>query len=910
MEHKKLNRLIALSVFAASLAVYIKTLSPTVVFWDVGEFCASAFSLQVPHPPGAPLFLLIARISSMIPIIHDIAVRIHILSALGAAITCGLLYLIIVDLMVMWRRIPTTIFECIAVYGSAIIGALSLAFSSTFWFNAVEAEVYGLSMTFVGLIILLGLRWYERADKDSGDRYILLIAYIVGLSVGVHLLAVLTLFPVMLLWYFRYNKFEWKSFIKFGIGALIVFGIIYPGVVTVLPSLLDGEVAGTKSEIITIIPLALILGAIYGIYYSIREKNRLLNVALLSFLLIVLGYSTYTMVYIRANAHPPMNENDPSTLGRLVSYLNREQYGSAPIFNRRWDIDPEKKRYHQNYTSDLDYMWRYQIKKMYLRYFGWNYIGTEGDFEDAGVDWKKFYMIPFLLGLLGAYYQWRKQPHIAFSMIVMFILMGVVLALYQNQQEPQPRERDYFYVGSFFVFSLWIAYGVLAVIDFIKKKVVVEQTAHAASSVVLALAFIFVPVKMLITNYHQANRTGNYVPWDYSYNMLQSCERDAILITNGDNDTFPLWYLQDVEGVRRDIRIVNLSLANTPWYIKQLKYETPYGAKKVPISTPDVEIENIQPIQFETRWMEMPVSPGIIQQYNVERINGALLLDTSVINSGVIRFLMPNTMQFGNIKAIRAQDIMVYDIIRSCNWQRPIYFAMTVANEGKIGLHEYTQMTGLTFKLIPFKTQSYWANVNEPVLRKNLFTDVKQFSKEPQNGFLWRGFQDSTVYYDEDTRRLLTSNYRNMFISYTLYCANVKNRPQEVPAILNRMEQVIPRRSVPMDYRVKFDIASFYNLSGDKEHSREFTQEIIQELKQVIDKPVTEQLSQYNPFILLYYCYEQLDMYQEVEDLLPLIKSAYSTQKEIDQIIAQLRAQIQAKRAAIPNALQPQGKAK
>jgi hypothetical protein len=898
MEHKKLNRLIALVVFLVPLAVYIKTLSPTVVFWDVGEFCAAAFSLQVPHPPGAPLFLLLARISSMIPLISDIAVRMHILSALGAAITCGLLYLIIVDLIVMWRGIPSAFFERIAVYGSAIIGALSLAFTSTFWFNAVEAEVYGLTMTFVGLIILLGLRWYKRADKDSGDRYILLIAYIVGLSVGVHLLAVLALFPVMLLWYFRYNKLEWKSFIKFGIGALITFFIIYPGVVTVLPSLLDGEFGGTKSDIITFIPITLLLGAIYGVYYSIREKKRVLNVALLSFLFIVLGYSTYTMVYIRANAHPPMNENDPSTLGRLVSYLNREQYGSAPIINRRWDSDAQKKHFHQNYSSDLDYMWRYQIQHMYLRYLGWNYIGSEGDFKDAGVNWKQFYMIPFLLGLLGAYYQWRKQPYIAFTMIVTFIIMGVVLALYQNQQEPQPRERDYFYVGSFFVFSLWIAYGILALIDLVKLKITAQPTAQIIGYGVLAFALIFVPLKMFVSNYHQANRAGNYVAWDYSYNMLQSCEKDAILITNADNDTFPLWYLQDVEGVRRDIRIVNLSLVNTPWYIKQLKNETPYGAKTVPISISDAEIENIHAMRFEPRWIELPVGPDVIQKYTKEGNYSTLLLDTSLTKSGVIRFLMPNTLQFGNVKAIRAQDIMVYDIIMTNNWQRPIYFAMTVSDDGKIGLREYSQLTGLAFKLVPFKSQNSWSNLNEPVLRQNIFTDIKQFSKEPQYGFRWRGFQDSTTYYDEDTRRLITSNYRNLFISYALYCTHIKNQPQEASAVLDRMEQVISQRSLPMDYHIKFDLASFYNTAGKKEHYRQLLNEVIQELKQVISNPVTEQLSQYNPYVLLFYSYDGLEMYKEAEDVLKLIKTAYPNERGIDQILEQLRAQIQMKQAS------------
>jgi hypothetical protein len=604
------------------------------------------------------------------------------------------------------------------------------------------------------------------------------------------------------------------------------------------------------------------------------------------------------MVYIRANAHPPMNENDPSTMKRLVSYLNREQYGDAPIFNRRWDTEPDKRRSHQNYSSDLDYMWRYQIKHMYLRYLGWNYIGSEGDFRNAGVDWRRFYMIPFILGLIGAYYQWRKQPFIAFSMIVTFIIMGVVLALYQNQQEPQPRERDYFYAGSFFVFSLWIAYGVIAFIDFIRSKISAPQIAQAASYGTLILAFIFVPVNMLKTNYRQADRSGNYVAWDYSYNMLQSCEQDAILITNGDNDTFPLWYLQDVEGIRRDIRIVNLSLLNTPWYIKQLKHETPYGAKKVPISIADVDIENIRPIPFEPNWIELPVNPDIIKQFRTEGNRTTPLLDTSVLNSGVIRFIMPSTIQSGNTKGIRAQDIMVYNIIHTSNWQRPIYFAMTMPDNGKIGLQEYMQLTGLAFKLVPWKSQYYWSNINEPVIQQNLFTDIKQPSKDLQYGFRWRGFHDSTTYYDEDTRNLISSNYRNTFLSYVLFCANIKKQPQEASGILDRMEEVIPRRSIVMDYRIKYNVAEFYYSVGNRDRFKEYAYEVITEAKKLIEKPVTEPLSQYNPFIILYFCYEGLEMYKESEELLPLIKSTYSKQNGIDQRIDELAKRLRAKRAA------------
>ena len=897
MDHKKLNRLIALILFLVSLVVYVTTLSKTVVFWDVGEFCAAAFSLQVPHPPGAPLFLLIARLSSMIPFVRDIAVRMHILSALGSALTVAMLYLITVDLMVMWRGVPRSLFDRISVYGAAIVGALSLTFNKTFWSNAIEAEVYGLAMFFIGLILWLGLRWYERSEQDTGDRYLLFIAYIIGLSVGVHLISVLALFPLIILMYFRWHEFEWRTFIRFGIGGLLVFFVIYPGVVKELPSLLDGEFHGLRSDLLVAIPAVLVAAAAYYVYRSAREKKRLLNVAVISFLLIVLGYSTYVMVYIRANAQPPMNENDPSTIARLVSYLNREQYGNAPVFDRRWDNDPEKRSYHQRYTSDFDYMWRYQIVHMYIRYLGWNYIGSAGDYKDAGVDWKDLYAIPFLLGLFGAYYQWRKQPKMAFVLTAMFIVMGVVLALYQNQQEPQPRERDYFYVGSFFDFSLWIAFGVLGSIDLLREKLTSPRLAQTAGYGVLAAAFVFVPLNMLRVNFHEADRTGNYVAWDYSYNLLQSCDQDAILFTNGDNDTFPLWYLQDVEGIRRDIRIVNLSLVNTPWYIKQLKHEEPYGAQKVPISTSDADIANIQPIAYEPRMMELPVTPNVLQRYEVEQ-SSMTVLDTSITNSGVLRFYMPNTMEFGNVKVLRVQDIMVYDIVRTNSWQRPIYFAMTVSDDGKIGLKDYMQLTGLAFRLVPYKSQAYWANVDEKIMRAQVFTDVTEPSKTPKPGFRWRGLQNAKTYYDEDTRRLLTNNYRNMFISLALYYANIQNRLDQVTPVLDRMEQVVPREVIPIDYRIKFDIANFYRMAGNEAKQKVLAGEMIEELKDVIDKGVTEQLSQYNPYILLFFTYAGEDRFKDAEDLLPVIKRNYATVQGIDQIVGQLRMQLEAKKAS------------
>jgi hypothetical protein len=895
MDTKKLNRVVGLIVFAVSLVAYVKTISPTVVFWDVGEFCAAAFSLQVPHPPGAPLFLLLARLSSMIPIIPDTAVRMHILSAIASAVTCALLYFISVRFITMWRGLPQTTYDMVVVFGSSVIGALSLTFSKTFWFNAVEAEVYGLSMMFVSGIVWLSLRWYERAHKEGGDRYLLFIAYIIGLAVGVHLLAILAVFFVMMLFYYRYNEFSVQSLLKFGVVALVVFGIIYPGIVKELPSMLDGEIGGTRSGFFAYIPLALLVAAGFGVYYSTKKRNRILNIALLSFVLIILGYSTYATVFIRANAHPPMNENDPSTLSRLVSYLNREQYGSAPLIDRRWDNDPEKLRASEKYSSDMDFLLRYQLNHMYVRYHMWNYVGVAGDEKEATWSAKDFYFIPLFLGLFGLWYHWKKDWKMASVATAFFIVMGFALVLYFNMQEPQPRERDYFYVGSFLVFSIWIGMGVLGLIDLLKGRIAGFSKPQYISYGILAFGFVFVPANMLRVNYREANRTGNYSAWDYSYNLLQSCEQDAILFTNGDNDTFPLWYLQDVEGIRRDIRIVNLSLANTNWYIKQLKHERPYGALTVPISLPDDQIDVIRPVAFEPRTMTLPTTADVAKRFIPE--GQSATLDTSITNSGVLRWLMPNSIQIGNVKAIRAQDILVYDIIRTSNWQRPIYFAMTVGDDGKIGLREYMELRGIAFKFVPQRQPQYYANLNERSMVANLMSDVKTPSKTPTYGYLWRGLQDTTTYFDEDVRRLV-SNYRNAYLALAVYYTNVANQPEKATTSLDRMDQLLPRRNFPMDARFKIDVVGFYNLTRDTAKSREYVRELIAELEPIVAKRQKEQISYYSNYIMLFTSYLGMDMYDKASELVNTLKQVYAGEQGVDGFLAQLTAQIEAKRNA------------
>lgn len=884
MSQKNLfHRLSAFGVFLASFVVYYLTLPPTVVFWDVGEFCAAAYLLQVPHPPGAPLFLLLGRVIGMLPIANDYAVKMHLISTISSALTVMLLYLVTVRVIVSFRGTPNNLSQQVIVYGSAIIGALSLAYSTTFWFNATEAEVYGLSMLFVALIIWLIMKWYDHSDEPHNEKYIFIISYLIGLSVGVHLLAVLTIFSILIIIYLKNYEFNKSTLIRFAIISLIIFFLVYPGVVKYLPSLLDGEFKGIKSDFLTYVPVVLIIGSIYGIYYSIKNRLKMLNIALISFLLIVLGYSTYTLVIIRANVpNMPMNENDPSNVARLVSYLGREQYGEAPILKRRYSQEPMHEPTWRKYTSDMDFMMRYQINHMYNRYLLWNYVGVEGDWQDAGVSWKYTLGIPFLLGILGLYYHFRKDWKMAVPFLFLFLIMGVILALYQNQQEPQPRERDYFYVGSFFVFSMWIAIGIIAIIDFIRKFVKIGNIQSTVSYITLAVFILFIPVNFLRVNWHEKDRSKNYVAWDYSYNLLQTCEKDAILFTNGDNDTFPLWYLQDVEGVRRDIRIVNLSLVNTSWYIKQLKNYEPHGAKKVKISFTDEQIERLQPIVWEPRQMSIPVSKEVYQSFGIT--------DTALINEGKISFTMRNTVTYGEYKLIRVQDIMVRDIIMSNRWERPIYFALTVSPDSKIGLDEYMWMDGLAWRLKPVRATSE-TGINKEIMEMNVLAENVVPSRGPQYGYLYRGLDDTTIYWDENITRL-TVNYRTNFIRLALHYLNTEKNPTKALEVLQKMDKTLPLNGVKFDWRLAADVMSFYTKLGDTLKQREYANYLEKECWDLINSKQGEISSYYNPYRILLEIYDSRNDYQKSIDVLNKVAEIYPNDPTIRSQIRELEAKL------------------
>ena len=859
-----INRIIAFITFIFSFIIYFDTMAPTVSYWDCGEFIAVSHTLGVPHPPGSPFYLLIGRIFSMIPFSEDIAFRVNIISPLVSALAVMLLYLSIVKVITHWRGKIENLTDVSVVFGGSVIGAMTFAFTDSHWFNAVEAEVYAFSTFFTAIVVWLILLWNEKADENGNEKYILIISYMIGLATGLHLLNLLTIPFITLIVYFRKYKFEWKSF---GITMLItavIFFVIHNGIIKGLPKIAASSIG--------IYGTTLLIISIFGfMIWSVLNKQNLLSIISCSIVLILIGYSTYTMIYIRSNQDPAIDENDPETIESMISYLEREQYGSVGQFPRRFKglkqihevagypegpdrtySSRQKSKYRKtDINKQWEFFWNYQIKKMYNRYFLWQFAGrgpsvNEGvtpmgaNSREDGVDWTQFgFPLAFIFGLIGLVYHSIKDQRMSFSVMSLFVLTGYAIILYLNQDDPQPRERDYSYVGSFFAFSIWVGAGAAAIAEFIQTRVNNKQVALRLITIFNIISLLLIPGVMLSVNYHSHDRSGNYVAWDYSYNLLQSVGPNGILFTNGDNDTFPLWYLQEVENVRKDVAVVNLSLLNTPWYIKQWKEARPEETKFINLT--DKQVDRIT--SSLQRWEEKKVQVEVKNDPKNKE--------------GFIEWNLKPT--FAN-QALRVQDIMILRIINDAKWRVPIYFAVTVSQSNRIGLDQYLDMQGLTFQLKSHKTDP----VDQDMMYKNLMTQVGpdewssdfsiagfnnnessnylNWSREYQPGYMFRNLGNDKIFYNDQIIRLL-QNYRSAYmqLAVTYYMDYQKEKNKKSPdenflsdvsnkavSVLDQMRFNIPELTIPITSEdLHYQVARLYGDLGRKESMKSILDKLI-----------------------------------------------------------------------------------
>ena len=874
--HKTTNKYFALFTFFTSLIIYTLTMAPTASFWDAGEFIAVANGLQVNHPPGAPLYSLLGRLVSMFMPPEYVAVSINFLSALSSAFTVMFLYLIVVRLIREFKEHPDSmpLIDKIGMYGGALLGALTFAVTDTFWFNAVEAEVYAMSMFFTAIVVWLALKWSEHHDSEHNERWLVLIAYMFGLAIGVHLLNLLAIFFVALIVYFKKTEFSLVSFGLMGGLAVLSFFTIYPVTIQYVPDWTDRIEDASYGLIGPLTYLLIIVGSLsYAIYYTHKNSYRIANIALISYAMILIGYSSYAVIMIRSIANPPIDENDPETFEDFVSYLKREQYGNTPIlkgqyyddataqisekeklFPRRYSSESSHMQFYSRYTSDFDYFISHQINHMYLRYFNWNFIGREADIQDSG--WRSgfeeerypdnkasnaYFFIPFLLGLFGLFYHFNSDRKRAFAVLTLFIVTGLAIIVFLNQTPYQPRERDYAYVGSFFAFAIWIGLGVTGLIDLLKNYTKNNTTIGYA---VIIACMLGSPVLMGVENWDDHDRSERYVAPDYAKNLLESLAPNALVFTNGDNDTFPLWYAQEVEGIRTDVRIVCLSLLNTDWYIRQMKKQWSHESAPLPISYSDEEIEYIT--SRIDRWIPrnitIPVDKEMLKEAFSEDIAYKKAIgvqaDTSIqilkpgTNFGipidelddeviwnVTGRLYGNDAQGNGVYYMQVQDLMILHILQTNNWLRPIYFANTVSTQSMLGLQDYFRTEGKAYRIVPKKMSSAYTG----------YIDTKIHTKR-LNKMSFRGWNDPDVYLDENIRRML-GNYRFSFLQLSERFMK-QNQPDSAVYWLNRAEELIPFRSDEEGYNIQALFAvNYIELNKIQDASR-----IINNIKPIIIK--------------------------------------------------------------------------
>ncbi len=893
LRYNTLNNLVGWLVFLIAFTTYTLTVAPTASFWDCGEFIATANELEVPHPPGAPLYLMLGRFFAMFASApENVAFMVNMVSVVASALLALFIFWTTTMLAKKVLAPGKDLSDDIDGYTTAVIlfagavAGLTCTFLDTVWFNAVEAEVYAGSSMFTALVVWLMLKWEARADEHDHLRWIILIAYVMGLSVGFHLLNLLTLPALALLYFFKKYKFSWA-----GAGTAMAIGILILGVVQFgviqltwdfawgLERRLVGTVDlgtgsrtgmgmpfGTGAIVFTVGLLVLLIA---GIWVSHRQRRVVLHTALVGILAVYIGFSSYLTIMLRSNVDPPIDQNNPANLINFLSYLKREQYGDKPLLfghmynskvkegdpyikndktyikledQKRYVFDGYKLKYnyeertlrffprmfdpdhyasgpygYKNYVKNkgedpndpsddkptglenLKFFFDYQVYHMYFRYVLWNFVGRESDVQHAswesGFEIAKlkampedlrnhrtrnhYYGIPLLLGIVGLFWHFQNDKKKAAVVSILFLFTGLAIVVYLNQVAQEPRERDYAFVGSYHTFAIWVGLGVVSLcqlaVGFLKK---------ATPFVVGTLCLLAVPGLLLAKNWDDHSRSGVFVPPDSAYNLLNSCAPNAIIFTNGDNDTFPLWYIQEVEGVRPDVRVVNLSLLNTDWYIYQLKHNKANASDPLPISFEDNFYmgEKNSAVPFKKQTLEIPVDKeavikmGIVKPEDADKIQSPMLLTITPRGRGENGYL-------------QKQDLLILDMVinnAKQGWKRPIYFANTVGPSSYVSLGDYFELQGMAYRILPIRTKDTESaqglgRVNLDVMYDNLMTK-----------FRFRGLNDPNVFLGENTEKMV-GNFRNSFFWLaTAYLEAADKLEQKLPQETRAREKADP----------------------------------------------------------------------------------------------------------------------
>ena len=984
MKFRKWNLIFGWGSFLVAAFVFLSTIEPTASLWDCGEYIATAFKLEVGHPPGAPLFLMLARVFTLFAgkDISQAAKMVNSMSALASAFTIMFLFWTITHLArkIISKGKELSTGQVIGVVAAGLTGAFAYMFTDSFWFSAVEGEVYATSSLFTAVVFWAILKWEDVANEPHGDRWLLFIAYLMGLSIGVHLLNLLAIPAIVFVYYFKKStKIDIKGFIVASIASILLLAVVMYGIILgvfkvsaslellfvntlglpyntgvffhliLLGALLIAGIYYTqreKEDVVTttiIGSLALILsgapfmvssvfltllfiaGTVWLVYYLVKTNRVMMNTLLLGVLMIFLGYSSFSLIVIRSYADTPIDEDDPENVFALQSYINREQYGDRPlgkgqyynapiiglnegkptyipkdgkyviskraisykydprfitVFPRMYSSQADHQSVYKQWGGEngrsvtvgtgkdkktvkiptfgenIKFFLTYQVGYMYWRYFMWNFVGRQNDIQGSGGPLKgnwisgvnfidnarlgpqkdlpdylannkarnKYYFLPFLLGLLGLIFHAQKKPKDFWVVLLLYILTGLAVVVYLNQYPNQPRERDYAYAGSFYAFAIWVGLGVLALIDGL-IRVLPEKISALLAGV---LALVLVPGIMGSENWDDHDRSGRYTARDIAFNYLNSCEPDAILCTNGDNDTFPLWYAQEVEGVRTDVRVVNLMLFNTDWYIDQMKKKA-YTSDPLPITFPHEKyldgtnnqiyvLNKVKGPQDITEVMDFVRDDNpatklrLRDNEQVDYIPATTLripVDSAkVVNNGTVRpenadKIVPYIDLKLKGNAIMKSQMMSLDMIAHNKWNRPYYF-VAGGHEDALGLEPYFQLEGFAYRVVPIKTnnQSRYLDYGR--------IDVDKMYDNLMHKFRWGRMNEPDVYLDYYTRRTLSViRMRNNFARLALVLIEQGKKDSAI-AVVDRCIELLPQKKMRHDIYSNRLVEAYY----------------------------------------------------------------------------------------------------
>ena len=979
---QRINNIIGWLIFAVAAAVYLMTIEPTASFWDCGEFIVSAFKLEVGHPPGAPVFMLTGNLFTQLASnTAEVAMMVNAMSAIFSALTILFLFWSITHIarkLVLSHDSETPTFaQTLVIMGAGAVGALAYAFSDTFWFSAVEGEVYAYSSLFTAVVFWLILKWESKADMPRSDKWLVLIAYFMGLSIGVHLLNLLCIPAMVLVYYFK--KFSqpttkgtiYALLVSFVIVGLMLYGFVY-GLVEVCGwfELLCVNVLGMPYNSGVILYLVSVSGVLlWGLYESSREQinplrlritfllsvvllglpflgegiwigivlsvalgvflfywksinARILNTAMLMMFVILVGYSSYATIMIRSSVNPPMDQNAPEDIFTLATYLSREQYGKTPLVygytyaselkrdnecsavkdygarlwtrklksdasekdeyvsaGRKWSyayapefnmvfprmhsseanhvqaykewaqIKGRSQRFNRcgevmtitkpTFVENMRFFFHYQLNFMYWRYFMWNFSGRQNDIAGSGeinkgnwitgipvidelligpqddmpsniVDNKghnKYYMLPLLLGLIGIFYMLyagKKGTQNFLITFFLFFMTGIAIVIYLNQTPYQPRERDYAYAGSFYAFCIWIGIGVLGLWKMLQQA---KLSPTAAAAVASALCLL-VPIQMAGETWDDHDRSNRYICRDVGMNYLESCEPNAIIFTMGDNDTFPLWYVQEVEGFRTDVRVCNLSYLQTDWYVDQMKRQA-YDSKPLPISWTKAQyLQGSKDLAYVIDRTKKPILLSEALNFfksddartklpggdDVNYIPSTTLVlpinKEEVLRKGVVdladsaRIVSQIEIDINGKTALFKNDLMILEMLLTNNWDRPMYYATSVGDENYLNLSKYFRITGLAQRIVPVNTEESGTDIDTEKMYDNMM-----------NKFRWGNIADPNVYLDETVARMCSS-MRLSFIRLAEALV-IEDKLDMALKVLDYSLEVLPPSKVP-----------------------------------------------------------------------------------------------------------------